>query len=64
MNTMQVPMSDKKIRQETTSGDINHRYFTIQSNILTDNKLHDIKYYSEESHVNKMISLLIFLMVR
>jgi hypothetical protein len=57
-------MSDKKIRQETTSGDINHRYFTIQSNILTDNKLHDIKYYSEESHVNKMISLLIFLMVR
>lgn len=61
---MKVRMSDKKLRQENTSRDIDHGYFIIQINNLTDNELHDTEYYSKESHVNKMISLLIFLMVR
>ena len=64
MNTMQVRISDKKGRQENTSCDNMDRYLVIQHIILTDNELSNEEYYSRESHVNKMISLLIFLMVR
>jgi len=64
MSPMQVRMSAKKDRQENISRDIDHDYLTIQSNNLTYNELHYTEYYSKESHVNKMISLLIFLIVR
>jgi hypothetical protein len=64
MKTIHVRTSDKKGRQENTNCDIINGYPIIQRISLIDNELSNEEHYSTESHVNKMISLLIFLMVR
>ena len=64
MNAKHVHVSGKKGRQENTSRNIDNGIFMIKRNNQIENELHEPEYYSEELHVNKMISLLIFLILR
>ncbi len=53
-----------KNSQKNTSYSNLQGFSIPQYNILTESKLHEREISSMESHVNKMISLLIFLMLR